>query len=57
VAVDRSPEIRADTDAANEQFTRLMDRLGMTCVGRMEKFGLDTLCYALKVKDWGNGGR
>lgn len=40
--------IAADTDAGNEASIRLMERLGMRFEGRVEKGGLDTLCYGLK---------
>jgi [ribosomal protein S5]-alanine N-acetyltransferase len=39
--------IRADTDAPNRASVRLMERLGMTFVGRSRKSGLETLSYAL----------
>jgi RimJ/RimL family protein N-acetyltransferase len=46
--------IAADTDAGNDPSIRLMARLGLRFEGRVEKGGVDTLCYALEFE--GGGG-
>jgi ribosomal-protein-alanine N-acetyltransferase len=41
------PEIRASTDAANQQSVRVLEKLGFTLTRRAEVAGLDTVFYEL----------